>query len=438
MNKKQRIRTTLATSIASILITASVINAQPAKGANKFLGNITTRGAIRSDFLTYWNQITGENEHKWQSVERNRNNMNWGGGDNIANYAKQNGISWKFHTLIWGSQYPTWMDQLSQSDQLKEITEWFDAAQKKYPDVPMIDVVNEAYESNGGRHAPPPWKNALGGNGTTGFDYIIKAFQMARQRWPKAILIYNDYNNCEYGNEVNWTVRLMEAMKKANAPVDAIGCQAHDAWKLPTATVKSNIDKLAATGYPIFITEYDIGESNDVRQKQIMEEQFTMFWKHPKIVGITYWGYLVGSTWRNGTGLLNSNGSERPALTWLKDFVKNNPNPPNDFPDPLKNGGGIPLRSVSEPSQNQRLEQIQISQNGSLVNVTFQNYSNEKVHLNVYNLNGKIVHSDGFKTVSDNANTCSFNTRGMSNGYYVVKAFSGNSVHNASFVVTGR
>lgn len=307
-------------------------SAQPAKDANKFLGNITTFNQVRSDFLKYWNQITGENESKWSSIEGSRNRMNWNGTDNIARFAEQNNIPWKFHTLIWGSQYPGWLNSLSQADQLKEITEWYDEVAARYPNVQMIDVVNEAYPS----HAPAPYKNALGGDGATGFDWIIKSFQMARERWPHAILIYNDYNNIEYDNEVNWTVRLIEAMLKAKAPIDAIGCQAHDAYKIPTATVKRNIDKLAATGLPIFITEYDIGESNDANQKRIMEEQFTMFWNHPRIVGITYWGYIVGRTWRNGTGLLNDNGPERPALTWLVDFVKNNPNPPNDFPNLLK------------------------------------------------------------------------------------------------------
>lgn len=321
-----------------IALFLAVVQAQPpASGANKFLGNITTMGQVRSDFLTYWNQITGENESKWSSIEGRRDQMNWGGSDKIANFANENGITWKFHTLIWGSQYPSsWLDGLSQSEQLEEITEWYDAVAKKYPDVPMIDVVNEACPG----HAPATkYKNALGGDGSTGFDWIITAFKMARERWPKAILIYNDYNNCEYDREVDWTIQLIKAMLKANAPVDAIGCQAHDAYKVSTSTVKRNIDKLAECGLPIFITEYDIGESNDSRQEQIMKEQFTMFWNHPKIVGITYWGYIVGNTWRNGTGLKTSSGTERPALTWLMKYVKDNPNPPNDFPD-LLNGGG--------------------------------------------------------------------------------------------------
>lgn len=316
-----------ASIIGMFLIVLNVSAQPPAAEANKFLGNITTNSSVRSDFMSYWNQITGENEHKWGSVEWSRGSRNWNGGDAIANFAKQNNIKWKFHTLVWGSQEPNWIKSLSTDQQLAAVEDWMDAAASRYPDVPLIDVVNEAYPS----HAPASYKNALGGDGTTGYDWIIKAFQMARDRWPNAILIYNDYNNCEYDNEVNWTIKLVEKMLEVGAPIDAIGCQAHDAYKISTATVKNNIDKLAATGLPIYITEYDIGQSDDATQKKIMEEQFTMFWNHPKIVGVTYWGYVVGSTWRTGTGLMSSSGAERPALTWLKQYVKDNPNPPNDF-----------------------------------------------------------------------------------------------------------
>jgi|GEM_PF-977532 len=317
-------------SPVGLLLSGFSLHAQPAKDANKFLGNITTWGSIRSDYLDYWNQITGENETKWESVESTRDQMEWDGTDRIAEFSRENGIPWKFHCLIWGSQYPSrWLNNLSQNEQLEEITEWFDEAAERYPDVQMIDVINEAYPS----HKPPPFKNALGGDGATGYDWMIKAFEMARERWPHAVLIYNDYNTIEWNSEVEWQVRMANAMKENNAEMDAIGVQAHDAWKIATSTVKSNIDKLAATGYPVIVSEYDIGESNDSRQKQIMEEQFTMFWNHPKIPGITYWGYIVGRTWRSGTGLKNDGGAERPALTWLVDFVKDNPDPPNDYPD---------------------------------------------------------------------------------------------------------
>jgi endo-1,4-beta-xylanase len=315
-------------AFAAALVLGVSAEAQMAKGANKFFGNITTRGQVRSDFGTYWNQITPENETKWGSVERTRDQMSWGGADGVSNYAKQAGIPWKFHTLAWGSQFPSWITGLSQADQLAEITEWFDAAKLKYPDVQMIDVVNEAAPG----HAPAPYAAALGGNGTTGYDWIFKAFQMARERWPKAILIYNDYNNLEVASTLNWTISMAEAAKKANIPLDAIGCQAHGLGNMNATTLKANLDKMATTGLPIFISEYDIANTNDEQQANRIKEQVPVMWTHPAVVGITYWGYLSGATWINGTGLLTSAGAERPSITWMKTYISTNLNPPNNFP----------------------------------------------------------------------------------------------------------
>ena len=378
------------------LLAVNSLQAQPAVGANKFLGNITQRGQVRSDYGKYWNQITGENESKWQSVEGRQDQMSWGGTDRIAEYARKNNICWKFHCLVWGSQYPSWMNNLSQSEQLAEIEEWLDLAAERYPDVQMIDVINEAYPS----HKPPPFKNALGGDGSTGFDWMINIFKMTRERWPKAVLIYNDYNTIEWNNEVNWQVQMANAMKKANSEMDAIGVQAHDAWKLSTSQVKSNIDKLAATGYPIVVSEYDIGESNDQNQKNIMQSQFTMFWEHPKIIGVTYWGYVVGQTWRNGTGLLNDGGSERPALTWLVDYVKSHKDPPNDFAGMIEEATVIVARQ--KPSIPVSLEESFTRANPGV--------------MRIFDLQGR---SSG--TVIINGNVKPSSTMMPSSGSYIVK-----------------
>lgn len=337
--------------LVGLLLIAATSQAQPAKGANKFCGNICGN-TVRSDFLTYWDQVSPENSAKWGSVEGTRGKYNFSGIDAMKTFAETNNIPWKLHTLVWGGQCPSWITGLSQADQLIAITKWFDTLSKRYPNVTMIDVVNEGYPS----HAPAPYRAALGGDGTTGYDWILKSFQMARQRWPKAILIYNDYNNIEWNNEVNWTPTMVNAIKKAGAPIDAIGCQAHDAYRIAAATLKSNMDKLAATGLPLFITEFDIPDANDATQNTTMQDKFTVFWNHPKVLGVTYWGYIVGSTWKTGTGLLNTNGTERPALTWLKNFVKSNLNPPNDFPTLIHGGGSsgtislAPFASIPQSS----------------------------------------------------------------------------------------
>jgi endo-1,4-beta-xylanase len=50
---------------------------------------------------------------------------------------------------------------------------------------------------------------------------------------------------------------------------------------------------------------------------------FPLFWQHPAIKGITLWGYRPGM-WRTGQGanLALDNGAERPALVWLREYVK--------------------------------------------------------------------------------------------------------------------
>lgn len=346
--------TACSKALLCALLVAVPGQTQLAKGATKFLGNITTNGAVRSDYLQYWNQITGENESKWSSVEGTRNVMNWAGTDRIAAFAKTNGIPWKFHTLVWGSQYPGepntsglsdadawqkkmtsgWLMQLSKADQLAEITQWYDEAAKRYPDVPMIDVVNEAYMSDPndptkGKHAPVPFREALGGTGTTGFDWIVTSFKMARARWPKAILIYNDYNTLEWGNEITWIKSIIPKLIAAGAPIDAVGFQAHGLKGTSAATLQTRLDEIAAAiKVPMYITEYDIGDTNDQIQLDNYKAHFPVMWKHPKVAGITLWGYITGATWVQGTGLMSSSNVERPAMTWLRSYVAANLNPP--------------------------------------------------------------------------------------------------------------
>ncbi|WP_437774774.1 endo-1,4-beta-xylanase [Sorangium sp. So ce1097] len=282
----------------------------------KFVGNITTNGAVRDGFARYWNQITPENEGKWGSVERSRGNKDWSALDRIYKYAQDNNIIFKHHVFVWGSQQPDWVGRLSGSEQQAAVRDWMKQFCERYPNTKYIDVVNEPPP-----HTTPSYKNGIGGDGASGWDWIVNSFKWAREFCPGAVLILNDYNNIEYENDHNNFMRIAKAVIDAGAPVDAIGAQAHDAYKINTNTVKNYIDKLASLGKPVHITEYDIGIADDNRQKQVMEEQFTMFWNHPAVPGITLWGYIVGTTWRDNTGIQHSNGNMRPAMQWLMEFL---------------------------------------------------------------------------------------------------------------------
>jgi len=324
-----------AMPLLAIMALTTTTQAQLAKGQCKYLGNIIT-SSVPSDYNTYWNQASPENSGKWSSVQSSvkSTSYNWSGFDVVSNWGKQTGNPVKFHVLVWGGQQPGDAGSATISD----IQRWFEAVHTRYPNIEQIDVVNEAYPT----HAPAPYrgvlKTAAAANGIPAgdYDWIFQAFKMARKLWPdssKTKLIYNDYNTIEYNNEVTWQVNLAKAAKAQNIPIDGIGLQAHDAWKVSTATVKANIDKIAAVGIPLYVTEYDIGQSgtnktptaaDDAEQLRIMKEQMAMFWNHPSIKGVTYWGLKVGATWRDGTGLFYGNGTLRPSMQWLKDWIPAN------------------------------------------------------------------------------------------------------------------
>ena len=300
-----------------------------AAGKAKFLG--CGWDYIQSiDFPSFWNQSTPGNAGKWGSVEGTQNVMNWTVLDSTYNVAKRYNISFKEHTLIWGAQQPSWIGALDATQQRKEIEEWFAALAARYPKIDYIDVVNEPL--NNAPNGMVPWgttvKNvdyakALGGAGTTGWDWVITSFRLARQYFPKSKLIINEYNVI---NNAQTTKKYLDLVKllQAESLIDGIGEQAHafTTYNVAASTLKANMDVLASTGLPIYLTEVDIDGATDLIQLKEMQRVFPIFWNHSSVAGITFWGYRYG-VWRNDQGayLINQDGTERPAFKWLKAYV---------------------------------------------------------------------------------------------------------------------
>ncbi|MBX2966363.1 MAG: endo-1,4-beta-xylanase [Cyclobacteriaceae bacterium] len=318
----------LIQAFTAVFIFLSVqVNAQIADGKCKFLGNVIAN-SVPATFNNYWNQVTPENSGKWGSVEGTRNVMNWGALDLAYNHAKNNGLPFRQHTFVWGQQQPAWITTLM-NDSSKpieeryeevrgEVEEWIRLYCERYPDTDYIDVVNEPF------HATPSYDLALG----SGWNWVKWAFEKAREYCPNAKLLLNDYNIINSNSATDSYVSLINILK-AEELVDIIGVQCHrfETESAPSATLKANLDKLAATGLPIHITEFDIGNlnnegtPNDAQQLEIMQRVFPELWNHPAVQGITIWGYIQGQTWQSTAYLLRGDGTERPALTWLKNYV---------------------------------------------------------------------------------------------------------------------
>jgi endo-1,4-beta-xylanase len=200
----------------------------------------------------------------------------------------------------------------------------------RYPDIDYLEVVNEPLHDppdkndNGGGH----YIKALGGSNDlygTGWDWVIRAFELARNTFPGTTkLMLNEYNIANSNTNTTAYLKLIHLLQDRNL-IDCIGIQGHAfSTRGPMTPVTANLNRLAETGLPIMVTEMNIdGGTNDpTEEDQLNEYQrvFPVFWEHPGMIGITLWGWRPGM-WITDGLLVNTNGSERLAMQWLSAYL---------------------------------------------------------------------------------------------------------------------
>ncbi len=294
--------------------------APPVAGAagasGMFVGNITTGNNSGMDqgtrkFATYWDQVTPENAGKWGSVQPSVSSaFNWTALDAIYDYAEMNHIIFKQHNFIWGSQQP------SGSVDPAAVQKWMTAFCTRYPNTKLIDVVNEPPP-----HTTPAYADAIGGGTNGDWKWIANAFTWARAACPNAVLILNDFNDIEWTNDNAHMIDIVKKIQALDAPIDAIGAQAHDLdnGSVSLATVTKLLGNLnSQTGLPVYITEMDISTTDDAQQLKLYQQYFPLF----KQDALREGHHGVGLDLRPDLGQraeqrAHPSGTPRPAMTYL-------------------------------------------------------------------------------------------------------------------------
>ena len=236
------------------------------------------------------------------------------------------------------------MAALPAEEQLAEIKKWFAAVAERYPNIEWLQVVNEplhdppdcTHSANQGNNCNSSgnYARALGGaNGTdgTGWDWILNAFRLAKQYFPNTKLMLNDYSITNSDTR-DHAVPADHQDPQAREPDRRVGEQGHafsDHGRHGGRT-RRNLDRLAATGMPIQITELDIdgvaagGVPGDEVQLRDYRRIVPVFWEHPGVEGITVWGWRQPNHWRNAQNapIVLSDDTPKPAALWLYDYVR--------------------------------------------------------------------------------------------------------------------
>ncbi|MCQ2537150.1 MAG: endo-1,4-beta-xylanase [Lachnospiraceae bacterium] len=184
----------------------------------------------------------------------------------ILDFAKENNLGVRGHTLVWHSQTPEWLfregysktgELVGRDEMLRRMDTFFDQVftflkENGYSDIVYAyDVANECWMEDGSMRESL-WRQTIGD------DYIYEAFKTAKKYAPEHIdLYYNDYNE-QFKTET--LVNFVESLKDAdgNYLIDGVGFQAHLYTSDDLVAYFDTVDKLSALGIKVSLTELDV------------------------------------------------------------------------------------------------------------------------------------------------------------------------------------
>jgi len=285
--------------------------------------------------------LVPENELKSYVIASTPAQYNFEPADQIAGFAKNNGLKLRGHTLLWnrGEYMPAWLRdsfaKLTPASGEQYLRDYIQRVCSHYGDqIYSWDVVNETVDPGTGEVRDTPITQVLG------FDALRIAFESAREYAPKAQLVYNDYMSWEAGNEKHraGVLALLERFKTSKVPVDALGIQSHigNDGHIHSPQMKewrAFIDEVVAMGYRLLITEFDVNDKDLPGTASVRDAQVAAAARHYLDVMLSYkqldqvlcWGMTDQYSWLQSFARRSDKTPQRP-----------NPYDENYRPKPLR------------------------------------------------------------------------------------------------------
>ncbi|MGA3058531.1 MAG: endo-1,4-beta-xylanase, partial [Candidatus Limnocylindrales bacterium] len=337
----------MAVIVSSTASAAATTLGAAAAQSGRYFGTAIAAGKLGDSAYTTianreFNMVTPENEMKPDATEPNQNQFNFTSGDQVYNWAVNNGKKVRGHTLAWHSQQPGWMQSLSGTALRNAMINHINGVMAHYKGkLAYWDVVNEAFNEDGSRRNSNLQQ--------TGNDWIEVAFKTARAADPNVKLCYNDYNieNATYAKTV--AVRnMVQDFKNRGVPIDCVGIQTHftGGSSLPS-NFQTTLQNFAALGVDVALTEADVTNANTTQYAGLTQACVNV----PRCVGITVWGVRDSDSWRSSESplLFDGSGNKKAAYTSVLNVLNSasTVTPPPATPTPTATSTGAPNATIS-------------------------------------------------------------------------------------------
>jgi len=168
-------------------------------------------------------------------------------------------------------------------------------------------------------------------------DYVDAALRWAAGAAnPEATLLVNEFNIMSRPESADRFWELMSLLKERSAPFRAIGMQAHEPRtdRFPLANVAAALDRFAALGVPIHITEYSPtsggqpitggaieGTWTEEAQADYAATFYRICFGHPAVGAITWWDLWDRHSWLPGGGMLRDDLTPKPVYNALHRLI---------------------------------------------------------------------------------------------------------------------
>ncbi|XP_038903280.1 endo-1,4-beta-xylanase 5-like [Benincasa hispida] len=233
-------------------------------------------------FASRFSYATFTNELKWYSTEKVEGQENYTIPDAMLEFSQQHGISVRGHNIFWDNPkfQPQWVKSLSPKDLKVAADRRINSVVKRYSGKFIHwDVVNENVHFRF-------FEDKLGENASAEY------FNIAHKLDNNTLLFMNEYNTMEHDYEktstpANFRKKLLEILSyPGNENILAgIGLQGNFGPAAPNLPyMRSALDLLGSTGYPIWITEVFVHKTPN--QAQYYEEVLREGYSHPAVKGI--------------------------------------------------------------------------------------------------------------------------------------------------------